>query len=240
MKKIFTLTLMAFLAVQTYAQLSVTCEGKEVQNGEELLFYATEAYDIFGEMAVTAGPSMEPLITKTVDSDVQLTVRVAVTSTAEGAQVSFCGVDNKCINLSSGSHSKSDELGALGTGMQTHTTFVYGNYGTVTATVTLSANGTQVMTFKEIFVYDAEHAGIENASTAGTMMTFDGSSISYRFGSDAPRSLQLYSLDGKTVKNCAINGTQGSLSLTGLQRGVYVIRLLENGRQTKTRKIAKK
>lgn len=237
MKKLFTLTLMAFLAVQSYAQLAVTCNGEEVKNGDEIVFYATEAASIFGGIDVTAGPEMEPLIAKTGDSDVLLTVAVSVSSTAEGAQVSFCGVDNLCINLSSGSHSKTGTLGALGTAMQTHATFVYGQYGTVTATVSLSANASHVMTFTEKFVYDPDHLGIENASTSGQTLTFDGSSLNYSFGTAAPRALQVFSLDGKAVGNCAVNGTQGKLSLSGLQRGVYVYRLLENGRQTKSQKI---
>lgn len=58
MKKILSLLLLALIGVNiASAQMTATCKGKEVQDGDEIVFYAHEQIDDFtGASAITCGP----------------------------------------------------------------------------------------------------------------------------------------------------------------------------------------
>lgn len=94
------------------------------------------------------------------------------------------------------------------------------------------------MTFYQNFVYSKD-AGI-GSTTADAGVKMVGNNLVYSFASDAPRSLKVYSVDGKLVKSVALSKLNGSVSLGGLQNGVYVYSLLENGKQAKSGKVVLK
>ena len=50
----------------------------------------------------------------------------------------------------------------------------------------------------------------------------NGNTLSYAFGSAAPRTISLYATDGRLVKRAATTAANGTVSLAGLQRGLYL------------------
>lgn len=237
MKKLLTLLLSLAAFSQLPAQVSVTCNGQEVKDGDELVFYASEEEDPFGGTSISAGPSADPTFTKTVDSNVRLSVRVITSENCYEGGLNWCGITTQCQDIKGGVETRGTTLGELPAFMTLHANFTAGQYETYTATVTVSANGVHLMTFTERFIYDAEHLAIDNASTARPSVKFDGAALRYTFASAAPRTLQVYSIDGKLVKSLSSAATDGSLSLDGLQRGIYVYSLREKGKQVDGKKI---
>lgn len=64
MKKILSLLLLALIGVNiASAQMTATCKGKEVQDGDEIVFYAHEQIDDFtGTSAITCGHILLKLV----------------------------------------------------------------------------------------------------------------------------------------------------------------------------------
>lgn len=236
MKKLFTLCCCAlFGAVMAHAQLKVTCNGKEVAEGEKLTFYAHE--DDFGD--IVAGPEMDPSFKNTTDSDYDLTVTVKTSENANGGGLNWCGITMMCQDIVGGSETRTNTLKVKGFGlsMQLHAQFKPNEFKTYEATVTVYKGTEYLTSFKEIFVYDGEdHTGIENAE-AGHRVNFTNNALTYSFNTVAPRSLQVYAADGRLVRSAALSSAKGNLSLGDLPQGVYVYNLTENGKTVKSQKV---
>lgn len=236
MKKLFTLCCCAlFGAAMAHAQLQVTCNGKEVAEGEVLTFYAHE--DDFGDMV--AGPAMDPTFKNTTDAAYDLTVKVTTSENAKNKCLNWCGITQMCQFIMGGSETRTAKLnpGGFGLPMQLHAKFEEGEFKTYEATVMVK-KGSEILTaFKEVFVYDGEdHTGIENAE-AGHRVNFTNNALTYSFNTVAPRSLQVYAADGRLVRSAALSSAKGSLNLNGLPQGVYVYNLTENGKTVKSQKV---
>lgn len=236
MKKLFTLCCCAlFGAAMAHAQLQVTCNGKEVAEGEKLTFYA--ALDDFGEM--TAGPAMDPTFKNTSDSDYDITVTVKTSENANNGGLNWCGITMMCQDIKGGSETRTGTLKVKGfpLSMRLHGVFKEGDFKTYEATVTVYKGSEYLTSFKEIFIYDGEdHTGIENAE-AGHRVNFTNNALTYSFNTVAPRSLQVYAADGRLVRSAALSSAKGNLSLGDLPQGVYVYNLTENGKTVKSQKV---
>lgn len=236
MKKIFTLCCCAlFGAAMAHAQLQVTCNGKEVADGEVLTFYA--ALDDFGDMI--AGPAMDPTFKNTTDTDYDLTVTVKTSENANNGGLNWCGITPMCQDIKGGLETRTGKLKVKGFGlsMQLHGVFKEGDFKTYEATVTVYKGSELLISFKEVFIYDGEdHTGIENAE-AGHRVNFTNNALTYSFNTVAPRCLQVYAADGRLVRSAALSSAKGNLSLNDLPQGVYVYNLTENGKTVKSQKV---
>ena len=236
MKKLFTLCCCAlFGATMAHAQLQVTCNGKEVAEGEKLTFYA--AMDDFGE--ISAGPAMDPTFKNTTDADFDLTVEVKTSDNAKNGGLNWCGITIMCQDIKGGYEKRTAKLKVKGFGlsMQLHGYFPKGKFDTYEAEVTVWKGSEKLLTFTEVFVYDGkDHTGIDHVS-ASQPVRFDGQALHYSFDTEATRTLTLYGIDGKQVRTEVLSQGNGSVSLTGLKGGVYVYRLTENGRTLQGSKV---
>lgn len=78
-------------------------------------------------------------------------------------------------------------------------------------------------------------AGVESIGSSLNSVVFNGKSLSYDV--NGASQLSVYSLSGKTIMNKTVSGN-GSLSLEGLSKGVYMYRLTgKNGKAIKAAKI---
>lgn len=232
MKKFLFLTFLALMGAvaPAMAQLTVTCEGKEVKDGDVLTFYASETVDDYGTLAVTAGPASEPFFkTKTACN---LKVEVKTTVNAADGVLYWCGVTTKCSYISGGSQVRETELKPFPPApMKLHAEFEQNKYETYEAYVTVFVDGEKTMSFTEKFVYDKEHAaGIEN-TTAQQSVKFNGTSLDYNFTSAAPRLVQIFGMDGKLAEQHTLNAQKGSVRMNGLQMGAYIYSVFEAGKQ---------
>lgn len=236
MKKLFTLCCCAiFGAAMAHAQLQVTCNGKEVAEGDVLTFYA--AKDDFDE--ISAGPAMDPTFKNTSDSDYDLTVTVKTSDNAKGGGLNWCGITMMCQDIVGGSETRTGKLKVKGfpLSMQLHGVFKPNDFKTYEATVMVYKGSEYLTSFKEVFIYDGEdHTGIENAE-AGHRVNFTNNALAYSFNTVAPRCLQVYAADGRLVRSAALSSAKGNLSLGDLPQGVYVYNLTENGKTVKSQKV---
>ena len=236
MKKLFTLCCCAiFGAAMAHAQLQVTCNGKEVAEGDVLTFYA--AKDDFDE--ISAGPAMDPTFKNTSDSDYDITVTVKTSDNAKNGGLNWCGITMMCQDIVGGSETRTAKLKVKGFGlsMQLHGVFKEGDFKTYEATVTVNKGSEYLTSFKEVFIYDGEDpTGIENAE-AGHRVNFTNNALTYSFNTVAPRCLQVYAADGRLVRSAALSSAKGNLSLNDLPQGVYVYNLTENGKTVKSQKV---
>lgn len=236
MKKFFTLCCCAlFGSMLAQAQISITCDGVEVKEGDVLTFYAAE--DDFGDY--TAGPLMDPNFKNTTDQAFDITVKVKTSDNAKNGGLNWCGITMQCQDIKGGSEERTGTLkpGGFGLNMQLHGVFQKDDFKTYEASVTVYKGMEYVSSFKEVFVYDGkDHTGISTAENV-RRMTFDGQAVHYSFGSAAPRTLRVYGIDGQLVRSVALGSQRGSLDLNGLQRGIYVYSLVENGETMKSQKV---
>ena len=190
MKKFFTLCCCAlFGSMLAQAQISITCDGVEVKEGDVLTFYAAE--DDFGDY--TAGPLMDPNFKNTTDHAFDITVKVKTSDNAKNGGLNWCGITMQCQDIKGGSEERTGTLkpGGFGLNMQLHGVFQKDDFKTYEASVTVYKGMEYVSSFKEVFVYDGkDHTGISTAENV-RRMTFDGQAVHYSFGSAAPRTLRV-------------------------------------------------
>ncbi len=243
MKKILSLVCVALMGIASAtAQIKVTCDGQEVKDGDVLTHYAVEDPE---EGTVVAGPLVDPTYTASAACNLKVTLTYDA-----GITALWCGVTQQCEPLSGTTTTRQVRLdpnakpehGSInppGEASQfLHVDFEMGEYKEWLVNVDVYVDGNKYMTFYQNFVYSKD-AGI-GSTTADAGVKMVGNNLVYSFASDAPRSLKVYSVDGKLVKSVALSKLNGSVSLGGLQNGVYVYSLLENGKQAKSGKVVLK
>ena len=225
MKKIFTLIAMVCCFVaQASAQITVTNHGKEVGRNEVLTYNL--AYDeILSEVA--GYDVLEPMFNNTSDETVQLTVRLTPDANSRNGQLSWCGVTSACtpvVLTGSDTYEERsiDVLGGDQKSMALHTDFKEGEYHTSTCNVQVYADGQFVTNFIMKFVYNETTQGINNVETAAASVKVSDNVLTYTFATASNHHVKLYSTDGKLVKGVATTAQSGSISLAGLQHGIYV------------------
>lgn len=232
MKKFYLFVILALLgAMSASAQIKVTCEGKEVKDFDVLTFYAHP--DEFGSIA--AGPMFDPVYTAQKACE----IKVFVKSTF-GINAQWC-ISGSCLDLNIPNDSYTKQM-AAGEELshQLHVMFTEGNYTEHLVTVEVYADNNLVMTYYENFIYADPATGIGNATAEGKSVKWNGNALVYNFAAAANRSMQVYAADGKLVKSAPVLSQSGSVSLDGLQGGVYIYSLTENGKKVEGGKIVRK
>ena len=242
MKKIFTLVVCALMAFSANAQIQITKDGKEIKDGETVEFFAEEQELFPGFSILECSPS-EPLI-KNLGSS---TSRVDVTVKQEHSMdLTWCiGVDKdgnlgagSCSPISGLSESKFVNLPAnKSVGLDLHAmNFTSGQYKTYTAQIKITANN-KTTNFTIKFIY-SDPAGIEDTHAA-EQVKVSNNVLSYNFGSNADRQLNVYGVSGRLVKSSEL-AQHGNISLAGLHRGVYIYEIVANGKRVAAHKFVVK
>ena len=235
MKKIFTLfALLICFAAQLSAQIEVTNHGKAIEKNEVITFnlYDDDALGIVGGFS-----EEDPWFTNKGDETVDLTVRVTPDRNSYNNILSWCGITGSCssINITNPKVNFEDRTVSLAPGlsvkMALHPMFEIGEYRTSTATVKVSVDGEYATTFILKYVYNETTAGVNDVKANAASVKVVGNELVYSFAAAGANSVSLYALDGKMVKHVAAAGQNGSISLAGLQPGVYVCKA--NGTSTK-------
>lgn len=229
------------------AQVVVSFDDQEIGDGDVLTFYTSNdsEWEVF-----ECGDHMKPFIKLAEGAtNKKITVTVEVSEAAAAGQFfTWCGITNMCTNIKQTKETRSAEVNALlGTSLQLHPLMVTeGQYFDETVKVTVQC-GMQSMTFTERFVYSEEtmnkgmeYTGIDNPMTGKGNVVFNGNALTYNFTHNAARKVQLFGIDGKLVKNVAVSGTDGSLNLNGMPKGVYVFSVKEGNKQLQSGKIVLK
>lgn len=231
MKKIFTLILCLAAFVGTAgAQILVTQDG--TTDADEFTFYAEKVEMGPGFSLLLCEPN-EPYIVNQGTEDVELTVTVNKTN-PEVDELTWCGILTTCTPIRDNSETRSKTLQpGEQAALALHADFHEGQYATYRAEVVITA-GKTTRTIYVNFIYNEKVDGISNVAGDG-QISLANKSLSYRFGTQAARTLEIYSVSGRLVKKAELSGN-GSLSLAGLPKGVYIYRLTTDGRRTVARK----
>lgn len=242
MKKFLLLTLFAVLgmAQAVYAQVSIQCDGKEVNEGDVLKFYPHE--DDYGGMI--SGPEVDPTI---FPNKKKSTVSVTIKIPAKAAgKFTWCGITNQCqTGLPDGEYTRSIELNGIeyegqilaSTNMQLHLPIEKeGLSGIYSVQVEVSVDGKVERTFYMAYFEDVA-AGIDGVEAQAENVKFADNVCHYNFAVAAPRTLNVYGVDGKLAHQSVISAEQGSVSLNSLQKGTYVYSVVENGKNVNTGKL---
>lgn len=238
MKKIFTLfVLLVCFAAQLSAQIEVTNHGKVVEKNEVITFNLYEDKDEDSELFLGGYPEKDPWFTNKGDEAVDLTVRVTPDRNSYNGILNWCGITSSCgdINITNPYANFVDRTITLAPGqtvdMSLHPKFEVGEYRTSTATVKVSADNKYVTTFILKYVYNETTAAVNDVKANAASVKVVGNELVYSFAAAGANSVSLYALDGKMVKHIAAAGQNGSVSLAGLQPGVYVCKA--NGNSSK-------
>ena len=240
MKKIFTLVVCALMAFSANAQIQITKDGKEIKDGETIEFFAEEIELVPGSgyFLPECSPSEPYIINKGAATNVNILVEKADPKTDQltwcmsmtGTCAPITGASSKFSGTFPAGHKEALDLHA---GM-----FDLGIYKTYTAKVTVSANGKSTK-FTIKFIYDKEHAtGIESTHAANEV-SVNNNVLSYNFGSNADRQLNVYGVSGRLVKSSEL-AQHGNISLAGLHRGVYIYEIVANGKRVAAHKFVVK
>lgn len=235
MKRFFPLLLALLLgAVQTQAQISVTYNGEPVENGATLTFTAQP--DPFGSSSSILVGSDEPTFTNTSDHAVQLKVEVFC---MKYQTLYWCGLTTACQSPTNIRESREVTLQPGSKAyMRLENKFNKTDYSTLSATITVYADGNKALSFTEKFVNPDPSTGIASTQTTSEGISLNGRTLSYRFGSaSALRSLTIYSIDGRMALHTAASQAQGSVSLNALPAGTYVATISTAEGKTESTKI---
>lgn len=201
------------------AQVKVTYNGKDVATNDVVTFYAdVDEGDGSGEVLVR-----EPMIVNTGDEAVDLKVTVVIDRKLVSKNIFlWCGITGSCGEMSTLTETRETTLTpGQGVGMELHANFKDVDYMTANANVTVMADDQYVTSFVLRYVY-ADPTGISQVKADNKGLQVNGNTLSYAFGSAAPRTISLYATDGRLVKRAATTAANGTVSLAGLQRGLYL------------------
>lgn len=233
MKKIYTLLLMlggVFTATQ--AQVHFVLDGKVLQNGETVEFYAEDAgLGLKAETNSSSHPGTGLFVQNDGAAEAAFSVTVKKQDPSD-ANLTWCGITIQCQPMTKRSETRSNSLKpGKYLPMMLDAGFTTGEYATYKTTVTLTANG-ESTTLNVHFIYN-EASGI--AAPVSGSLDYAHNAFTYRFDTPAARRLDVYSASGTLVKSLAI-GQDGTVSLAGLPTGVYVATVTADGRKVATRK----
>ncbi len=245
MKKILSLLLFATLGITALpAQVTVTCEGKPVNDGDVLTFYAHED-ELFGTIEAKPGTedandvnpyAYDPIITP-ASYPYTLTVTVTTSDNAKNGGVNWCGITTNCADIIGGKETRTNTLVGLPANMNMHGSFKKNDFKTLTADVEVKNGLKTLITFTEKFVYtDKPVAGLTE-TVAANALTLNGTTLSYGFPTAATHTISLYGADGKLAKTFTTTAQRGSVSLAGLGAGVYVYAITEGSTTLKGGKL---
>ena len=163
------------------------------------------------------------MIVNTGDEAVDLKVTVVIDRKLASENIfSWCGITGSCGEMSTFTETREAPLApGQSTDMSLHANFKSGNYMTANANVTVMADNQYVTSFVLRYVY-ADPTGISQVKADNKGLQVNGNTLSYAFGSAAPRTISLYATDGRLVKRAATTAANGTVSLAGLQRGLYL------------------
>ena len=229
MKKIFTLSIISILALCANAQkLSWECDGKAVANGSSVVSTAVENAVIPGYREFH---NLKPELLLLSDTEGQVVITAEYVS---GPTISVC--PNVCANLD-GDNTKYtfDPLEVSANGKADMTIHAELSSATEIATAVVKVSAMYVdqpettisVTLK--MTNDPSEAGVSAVMASHSINVANGT-LNYAFANAAQRTINLYAMSGQMVKSISTAKASGAVELAGLRNGIYLYRVVENGK----------
>lgn len=233
MKKILSLLLLALIGVNiASAQMTATCKGKEVQDGDEIVFYAHEQIDDFtGASAITCGPhtiEAGDIVFRSSELSKKVTITLNAVFPAEAvtnSTFSWCAGGN-CAPITS-TYTSRDIKGINGLGqfgemnevatLKLHTfELTKGNYFDYSVPISITRRVPQqikpetIMTFTVRFVYSEETLNKEMSHITTGIGSTTVQAQSVKFNGQA----LAYHFNGQAARQLNVYGADGKLVKT--------------------------
>lgn len=249
MKKILSLLLLALIGVNiASAQVTATCNGKEVQDGDEIVFYAHA--DDFGEISINPENQGKEILFRSADGISKVAFKVNAQFPAEAIKdLTWC-LGGSCTEIKTDDTRDAEVKSFLVTALGIHSNALApGQYVDYPVQITVRKGMTTLFRFTVRFVYSEETlnkemshitTGIGSTMVQAQSVKFNGQALAYHFNAQAARQLNVYGTDGKLVKTATLTATDGQLSLAGLPKGVYVFHLTEGNATLQSGKVVLK
>ena len=229
MNKIFTLSIISILALCANAQkLSWECDGKAVANGSSVVSTAVENAVIPGYREFH---NLKPELLLLSDTEGQVVITAEYVS---GPTISVC--PNVCANLD-GDNTKYtfDPLEVSANGKADMTIHAELSSATEIATAVVKVSAMYVdqpettisVTLK--MTNDPSEAGVSAVKASHSINVANGT-LNYAFANAAQRTINLYAMSGQMVKSISTAKASGAVELAGLRNGIYLYRVVENGK----------
>lgn len=230
MKKIFTLSIISILALCANAQkLSWECDGKAVANGSSVVSTAVENEVIIpGKLEFH---NLKPELLLLSDTEGQVVITAEYVS---GPTISVC--PNVCANLD-GDNTKYtfDPLEVSANGKADMTIHAELSSATEIATAVVKVSAMYVdqpettisVTLK--MTNDPSEAGVSAVKASHSINVANGT-LNYAFANAAQRTINLYAMSGQMVKSISTAKASGAVELACLRTGIYLYRVVENGK----------
>ena len=251
MKKILSLLLLALIGVNiASAQVTATCNGKEVQDGDEIVFYAHA--DDFGEISINPKSQGKEILFRSTDGTSKIAFKVNAQFPDEAiAKKAFTWcIGTQCDEVEANDTRDVEVKSFLVTGLGLHSNALTpGQYVDYPVQITVLKGMSTLFRFTLRFVNSEETlnkemshitTGIGSTTVQAQSVKFNGQALAYHFNGQAARQLNVYGTDGKLVKTAALTATDGQLSLAGLPKGVYVFHLTEGNATLQSGKVVLK
>ena len=225
MKKIFTLSIISILALCANAQkLSFSVDGKTIENGATVI--STKLHDFYhGVLGKTV---FAPEVLLTCDEDAEVTV-------------SGIAADNKifqmCFAESCVSENTITKTGNITKGIAADLQIEAGldaptvpiNTYKVTLKAFVTGKEDEAVSILLIMTNDPSEAGVSAVKASHSINVANGT-LNYAFANAAQRTINLYAMSGQMVKSISTAKASGAVELAGLRNGIYLYRVVENGK----------
>lgn len=238
MKKIFTLLAATFCSMISFAQ-DLTLEDKNgttIANGATVTVEGEYKPDEF--MKVLAAD----VFVRNNSASKQL-VYLKVTAVSGEQQCCWAG---SCTPLAEGASTEKSALVEAGEASNLEIDYsgfmVSGDVFTRTVAISVwtDANPADVTTATVTYTNDPTLLNIESTESHTNRVYAQDNVLRYNFVSAAGRQLQVYDLAGKLQKNIRLSSEAGTLSLEGMSKGLYLYRVVENGKNLLSGKLTVK
>lgn len=225
MKKIFTLLAAAMCSMMSFAQdISFeTRDGVTIENGSAVTVEGRFDFQLFSDIHVRNNSASKQLV-------------YAQVKAVSGGEAMFCFGGN-CAQIPVGNTSDAKsglvEAGAA-VSLEVEAMDLLSSVITRTVEITAwtEANPDAKITATVTFTNDpAVLAGVESAEVNVANVYAKDNVLNYSFAQVADRQLQIFDIAGQLQQNVRLTSEAGSLSLEGMTKGLYIYRVMENGRK---------
>lgn len=230
MKKIFTLSIISILALCANAQkLSWECDGKAVANGSSVVSTAVE--NTVYIPGIVENHFLKPELLLLSDTEGQVVITAEYVN---GPTISVC--PNSCTTLN-GDNTKFtfEPLAVAANGKTDMAIHAALSSATEIATAVVKVSVMYVdqpettisVTLK--MTNDPSEAGVSAVKASHSINVANGT-LNYAFANAAQRTINLYAMSGQMVKSISTAKASGAVELAGLRTGIYLYRVVENGK----------
>lgn len=208
--------------------IGFSLDGNKLKDKDTVTIYA--ATDDFGAIAAKTNEGRNLTMNNLTASSVNVVAVITVLEN-KGANLSWC-MGGACQPISGSSLTKKFTTPANGS----EPVIYDGDFteeGMATSKLECTVNGETATIFIKM-IYDKTKLGIESLENTADVKVA-GNKLDYTFNNEKSHTLNVYSVLGKLIQRTDLNRS-GSVSINALNKGIYLLEVVENGQRIAVKK----